>query len=186
LSLTGRGDAASWRAGLEAVFDVPGFLRYLALSQTMVNWDSYGCMSHNYYLYGVPADGGRLTWIPWDLNEALLSTRRACSTAESVLLDEVTEEWPLIRSLLDDEVYAEAYRAELRVGLEGAFAEEQLLERMRRYHELISPFVIGDDGESAPYTHLLREESFEGSIDGAEGLAAHVTTRRAAVIEALE
>ena len=46
-------------------------LTHLALNQAMVNWDTYGRMTHNYYLYSDPSDD-RFTWIPWDLNEAIL------------------------------------------------------------------------------------------------------------------
>jgi len=62
-------DAAAWRAGLEAVFDVDGFLKYLAVNNTIQNWDTYGKMTHNYYLYNDPADG-LIKWIVWDNNEA--------------------------------------------------------------------------------------------------------------------
>jgi spore coat protein H len=65
-----RGDAVAWRAGLEAAFDVDLFLRWLAVNSSIGNWDAYGAMAHNYYLYGDPAQGGRLRWIPWDNNFA--------------------------------------------------------------------------------------------------------------------
>ena len=64
-------DAAAWRARLEATFDVPLFLRWLAVNTTIQNWDAYGAMAHNYYLYGDPAQKGRLRWIPWDNNFSL-------------------------------------------------------------------------------------------------------------------
>ena len=66
-----KSDPAVWRAGLEAVFNVEEFLRWLAVNTTIQNWDTYGSMSHNYYLYGDPTDNGRLAWIPWDNNLAL-------------------------------------------------------------------------------------------------------------------
>jgi hypothetical protein len=65
-----RDDAAAWRTGLEATFDVAGFLRWLAVNTVIDNWDVYGAMPHNYYLYGDPAQKGRLRWIPWDNNMA--------------------------------------------------------------------------------------------------------------------
>jgi len=65
-----RGDAVVWRAGLEAAFDVELFLRWLAVNSSIGNWDAYGAMAHNYYLYGDPSQGGRLRWIPWDNNFA--------------------------------------------------------------------------------------------------------------------
>ena len=61
---------SAWRANLESVFDVDVFLRYLAINGAVQNWDTYGKMAHNYYLYNNPASG-KLTWIPWDNNEAL-------------------------------------------------------------------------------------------------------------------
>jgi hypothetical protein len=65
-----RGDGVAWRAGLEAAVDVDLFLRWLAVNTSIGNWDAYGGMAHNYYLYGDPLKGGRLRWIPWDNNFA--------------------------------------------------------------------------------------------------------------------
>ena len=99
-----RGNASQWRDGLEAVFDVPRFLQCLAVNQVMVNWDSYGLMDHNYYVYGDPSNGGKLVWFPWDLNEAMLSGGPGGgSVARSIMMDQVGDNWPLIRFLLDDE-----------------------------------------------------------------------------------
>lgn len=35
-------DPAAWRANLESVFDVDGFLKYLAVNEVIQNWDTYG------------------------------------------------------------------------------------------------------------------------------------------------
>lgn len=66
-------DAASWRSSLEKVFHVDHFLKYLAINNTIVNWDTYGGMAHNYYLY-TPSSTGKVTWIPWDLNLSMTSS----------------------------------------------------------------------------------------------------------------
>ena len=63
-------DASAWRAQLESVFDVDSFLQWLAANTVMQNWDTYGSMSHNYYLYHDPASD-QLVWIPWDNNQSL-------------------------------------------------------------------------------------------------------------------
>ena len=60
----------TWRANLESIFNVPVFLKYLAVNGIIQNWDTYGNMPHNFYLYNDP-DNNKLTWIPWDHNEAL-------------------------------------------------------------------------------------------------------------------
>ena len=59
-------------AELEAIFDVNGFLEWLAISAIIEHWDSYGSMSHNFYLYHDP-ETGQLTWISWDHNMAMAS-----------------------------------------------------------------------------------------------------------------
>jgi hypothetical protein len=183
-------DPSTWRAGLEAVFDVDGFLRWLAINQVMENWDSYLCIPHNYYVYANPGDGGRLTWIPWDLNEAMLHRSGHCRPAElawSVLLDEAGPSRPLVRILLDDPVYSQVYQDELLAALEGAFEVAWVHDRMETYHALIAPWVVGPDGEAPPYTFLRDESEFTGALDGpAETpLKSHVTARHAFVTQAL-
>ena len=181
-----RGDVASWRAGLERVFDVDAFLRCLALNQAMVNWDSYGFMSHNYYVYADPSRDGRLVWFPWDLNEAMLVRSGPGGDATSVMLDDIDERWPLIRYLLDDPVYRARYEAELRAALDGAFAIDTVQQQMDAYHALIAPYVVGADGEVAPYTFLASDSEFETSLTtGDNALKPHVEARHAAVLAAL-
>jgi len=63
-------DPSTWRAQLESVFDTDDFLQWLAANTVMQNWDTYGSMSHNYYLYHDPASD-QLVWIPWDNNMSL-------------------------------------------------------------------------------------------------------------------
>lgn len=60
-------DPEAWRAELEEVFDVDTFLKWLAVSAQIGHWDTYGAMTHNFYLYHDPATG-QLTWITWDHN----------------------------------------------------------------------------------------------------------------------
>jgi spore coat protein H len=185
-----RADPAAWREGLEAVFDVEGFLRWLAINQVIENWDSYLCIPHNYYVYADPGQGGRVAWIPWDLNEALSHGSGHCAPAglpASVLLEEVDERRPLVRFLLDDPTYAQTYRDELLAALAGAFEVGWVQERLDRYHALIAPWVIGEQGEAAPYTFLRDAAAFETSLEGGSGtpLKAHVVARHASVRQAL-
>jgi hypothetical protein len=65
-----RDNPQAWRAALEATFNVDGFLLYLAVNTALEDWDQYGAMAHNYYLYGDPARRGQLQWISWDHNFA--------------------------------------------------------------------------------------------------------------------
>ena len=190
-ALNAGGDDEGWRAGLEAVFDVDGFLTLLAHNKAMVNWDSYGWMTHNCYLYADPSDDGRIVWFPWDLNEALLEPPGGgpgpggMAGADSVLLDEIGGSWPGIRNVLDDPVYEAQYRAELEAALVGAFEADALKEKMQRYSDLIAPRVVGDDGEVSPDTNLQSASDFNGSLAGNSGLFDHVDERHEAVQDAL-
>lgn len=185
-----RSDPEAWRIGLDSVFNTEAFLKWLAINQAMMNWDSYGTMDHNYYLYGDPVDGGRLVWFPWDLNEAMLSRASGpgpkSNNSSTVMLDEIGDNWPMIRFLLDDPVYREQYREELLTALDTALEKEMVLGLMDSYHDLIAPYVVGEEGESSPYTFLTSDQEFETSIsDSSTGLKAHIEARHTAVLDAL-
>jgi spore coat protein CotH len=156
-----RGNSAEWRAGVEDNFDMHGFLTAFAVNQTLVNWDSYGWMRHNYYLYGDPDDGGRLHYIPWDFNEAMAAPR--ASGAELVMADQVGSSWPLIRYALDDQEYRDFYRQELARVAAGAFESGRVSARIAEYRRQVEPFVTGAEAEEWPY-RLSNPEGFEAAF----------------------
>lgn len=106
--------------------------------EAMENWDSYSLMAHNYYVYADPGAGGVLKWIPWDLNEAMLD---GGPRSTSVLMDEVSADWPLIRYLLDDEVYRQFFKDKLLGTLTGALAVAAVQAKAETYHALVAPYV---------------------------------------------
>jgi hypothetical protein len=166
-------DPAAWRSGLEAVFDVDGFLNWLAVNTVVQNWDTYGTMSHNYYLYHDPITD-LLTWIPWDNNEAM-GSQRGHSGDALVDLDEVGEEWPLIRYLLDDEVYHARYVASVEAVVSGPFEPAQMEATYRELAALVEPYVLE---ETEGYTFLSSEAAFYEAI---EELVDHTYARQEAV-----
>ncbi|MFN8890707.1 MAG: CotH kinase family protein, partial [Cyclobacteriaceae bacterium] len=94
---------AQWRTNLEQLFHADHFIKWLAVNTTIVNWDSYGTMAHNYYLYNHSAN--KLTWIPWDHNEALANRSGPGGSAVALSLSGVSSSWPLIRYIADDATY---------------------------------------------------------------------------------
>jgi hypothetical protein len=180
-------DPARWRAGLEATFDVDHFLRWLAVNNAIVNWDSYGVMAHNFYLYHHPARG--LVWIPWDHNESLSGspgvtggsgggTGGGAARGLSLTMNEVSATWPLIRYLADDPVYWGQYRAHLAGFVDTVFTETRVLPMLERYHQTITPYVVGAAGEQAGYTYLSGPAAFSNALSA---LQAHVRARVALV-----
>ncbi len=174
-------DASAWRAELESYFDSAAFMRWLAVNTVLQDWDTYGNSPHNYYLYGDPAAGGRLSWIPWDLNESLTSTG-GMFPPHALDLATVTEEWPLIRFLADDQEYAQLYWEAVAAFASGVFAENDVRARLEAEHELIAPYVVGEEGEQEPHTVLSSSAAFSTSVDE---IMAHVARRHAAVDAAL-
>jgi spore coat protein H len=151
-------DAPTWRKKLEKYLNTDVFLKWLATNTVISNWDVYGKMTHNFYLYADPSDVGRLNWIPWDHNMAL-------SPSEEETMDhkEVTKDWPLIRYLMDDEVYKAKYWEEVNTFLVGYFNEGDLHARIEREHNLIKPYVTGVEKESDKYTALTDISLFNSS-----------------------
>jgi hypothetical protein len=147
-------DPAAWRANLEAVFDVDSFLEWLAIGAVIQNWDAYGAMSHNYYLYNDP-ETGQLTWISWDHNEAMSSNTGGAGGRgpgnRSVSLDkeDVGDNWPLIRFLLDDPVYYERYLDFLAETVAGPFDPDAMAERYEGMADLIAPYASAEVGKDA-------------------------------------
>jgi spore coat protein CotH len=181
-------DPAAWRAGLEAVFDVDAFLKWLAVDTIMQNWDTYGSMAHNYYLYTNPTTG-RVTWIPWDNNMSLSAGRGGGrgdtgkngmgGGARELDLAAVTDQWPLIRYLADDSVYMAKYQQYLQETITSVFVPQKMAEIYQTYHDLIAPYVTS---EVTGYTQLESIETFEQSV---EGLIQHANSRYTAVLEYL-
>ena len=174
---------ASWRSGLEAVLDVPHFTKWLAVNTAMVNWDTYGVIAHNYYLFRHPQRG--FVWIPWDHNEALLGSPGVTGgvgttpgTGLSLSLNEVTTAWPLIRHVADDSVYAAGYRAAMKTFVTQVFTPARLDSLLTRNHNLVAPYAVGANGEQSGATYLTSPAAFTSSL---EALKAHVRARQALV-----
>lgn len=166
-------DPATWREGLESVFDVNTFLRWLAVNMVVQNWDTYGAMSHNYYLYSDP-ETGLITWIPWDNNMALTDAVGKRSVL-SLSLDAVNEQWPLIRFVMDDPVYKELYESYLDEVVEIVFEPEAMAETYTFYHMLVADSVLKEREEA---TTLQSPSAFKTSL---QELIDHVNQRYQAV-----
>lgn len=171
-------DPAAWRASLEASFDVDTFLEWLALSAIIEHWDTYGGMTHNYYLYNNP-DTGQLTWISWDHNLVLGgmggpdgpteapagSMQGGFGGRTTVSLDkaEVGDNWPLIRYLLDDPIYYERYIQYMAMVLNDVFRPDALATDIQAAAALIGPYAARESSEAAYATAV---QALIDRIDG--------------------
>lgn len=166
-------DAATWRTNLDAVLDTDVFLKYLAVNTVIQNWDTYGRMTHNYFLYNNP-DTSKLTWIPWDNNEALQEGKQGGS--HTLNFSGLTaSEWPLIGYMYQDEVYKAKYNAYVKDVKENAFNETEIQALYTSYASLIEPYATS---EISGYTFLNNSSEFQTAVNQ---LKSHATSRKNAV-----
>lgn len=166
-------DAVTWRANLETVFDTDVFLKYLAVNTVIQNWDTYGRMTHNYFLYNNP-DNNLLTWIPWDNNEALQEGKQG-GALNLDFSDLQSSQWPLIEYLYDDDVYRAKYDELVKETVEGSFETSTIQALYDNYAALVEPYATT---EISGYSFLNNSSQFQQAITS---LKQHVTSRSTAV-----
>ena len=178
ISNTRTSDPAQWRNELESIIDMDLYLKYLAVNTTMRNWDTYGLMTHNYYLYNDPSTK-KFVWIPWDNNEAFtdgpgggggpggsmsamdfdfsnLSSTPTSSTGDVA--------WPMIEYIYNDPVYKQQYDAYIDEFITTVFTSANMTSRFTSLHTMIQPYVNGSYGEIDGYTNLSSPTEFDNSL----------------------
>lgn len=185
-------DSATWKSNLEKVFDVDGFLRWLAVNTVIQNWDTYGVMAHNYYLYN---NNNKLTWIPWDNNESLkgsngsssngntnMAGKMGMNTLSLALNESSLSSWPLISRIIAQPDYKAIYQSYVKSSVEDYFNVSVMQPVFEKYHALIYDYVAGTQGEQDGYTLLSSKDSFINSLNA---LNTHVADRVTAVADYL-
>jgi spore coat protein H len=168
----------TWREDLEAIFDVDGFLKYLAVNGIIQKWDTYGLMTHNYYLYNNP-ETSKLTWIPWDNNEALQYGKMG-GALDLDFSNLESNSWPLIEKLYADAVYKIRYNDYLLEAINGAFETNSMQATYDSYSALIEPYATK---ELSGYSFLNSANDFYQAI---EQLKEHAESRAKAVATYLD
>lgn len=172
-------DTEQWMSDLEAIFDVDVFLKWLAANTVLQNWDTYGVMDHNFFLYHNPASD-KFEWIPWDNNEALEDNNRALALS----LSSVNEaDWPLIGYLLAQDDYIAIYDDYVAAFADDYFNDSSstrynVNDQYEDYQDLIAEYVTS---EGSDYT-FTSERAFTEAV---ERLKTHSEDRYEAVSDYL-
>jgi spore coat protein H len=150
-----------WRQQLEKIFDVKEFLRYLAVNNTVGNWDTYGQVPHNSYLVNI---NNKLHWIPYDLNLSFQLKGGNNRTALSMDMKEVGTQWPLIKNIIEDPEYYAYYKNAVKEFLERSFNNAKIEKYLSSHKAVLTPHFTGSLIETKPYTHLSSPQAFTNSI----------------------
>ena len=163
-------DVETWKSNLEAVFNVDVFLKWLAANTVIQNWDTYGNMTHNYFLYNNP-ENNLLTWIPWDNNEAFQTGKGSLSFSMS----EVGSDWPLIKYIIDQSEYNEIYESYLQKFIDEVFIPDEMISTYSSYYDLLKDYAYA---EESGYTYIYSDNYFDSAVST---LKTHVQSRNDAV-----
>jgi spore coat protein H len=148
-------------------------LKYLAANTVIQNWDTYGKMTHNYFLYNNP-DTKLLTWIPWDNNEAL-QTGNMGGALPLNFSGLSSSQWPLIGYLYADPIYKAKYDGYVEEVINGAFSTSEIQAVYTNFAALIQPYATT---ETRGYTFLNSSSDFQSAVNT---LKTHASQRVVAV-----
>ena len=146
--------ALSEREEPDAYLDTEEILRYFAVHNILVAYDSYtGPMLHNYCLY---ERDGRLSMLPWDYDiafgsfppdartDAEINSTAAVNTGIDSPLGIISdEERPMWNWILSDESFRNAYHS-LLSEVVNILDSEEFRDEYRRVNALISPYTEKD------------------------------------------
>jgi spore coat protein H len=142
------------------VFNVDGFLRYMAVVVTLSEWDIYPYTGNNYYLFNNPSTG-RFEWIPWDLAWGGDARHPLFELSGPRLFERA----PLYEKVFEVERYRQRFAAYLDLLSREWFTYEQVYDRAKRLHDMIAPYVIQGAGDKMFFgdTAMFPIEEFEDS-----------------------
>ncbi len=171
---------------LEDTVDVEEVIKYFAVHDFVLNFDSYtGSMIHNYYLY---EEDGQMQMIPWDYNLAFggfVSSESAESLVnypiDSPVSGGSTEDRPMIAWIFENEEYTELYHEYLEQFISEYFDSGYFETMIDNVVSMISPYVEKDPTKFCSYEEfqtgaetlkefcLLRAQSVSMQLDGEIG-----------------
>ncbi len=164
----------AWQEDVESVFDVDTFLKWLAANAVIQNWDTYGNMTHNYFLYNYK---GLLTWIPWDNNEAFQSNTNP-TPIEVSRMGNVSSSWPLINYLYDVAEYEQRYKTYLKEFVDEVFVTSDMQALYEEYYNLLLEYATAETSGKTFFDTSSPASEFASAVST---LKSHVSSRTTTV-----
>ena len=181
----------SEREDLDSYLDTKAIIRFFAVHNFLVNFDSYtGPMLHNWYLY---ENNGRLSVVPWDYNLILGAFSADGVTGHKndsslVINQGIDSPWsgspateaerPMWSWIMEDDTYRAQYHDVLRQLISEHFESGGFTEEFDALHAMLLPYVEQDPTafctaerftagyEAMQELILLRAESIRRQLDG--------------------
>ncbi len=183
---------AQFKSAIEAVFNVDGFLSWLAVNTILSYQDSYAGKAHNYYLYH-NTQTGRFEYIPWDLNTSFGQSRFGKTADYMLSLDVYAPTFGnyriLIDRLLDIPEYLSSYENKLRALMDTYFNETEMYPDIDAMYSLIKDDVYADTkkqfSDAAFDTSVIQDWPNATDPTRTLGLKSYVVERSTNILQQL-
>lgn len=139
---------AEFRGALEQVFDVDGYLRYIAVIFTTLNLDTYPYTGNNFYIYHDPGTD-KFSFVAWDLNN---SWGNFAGEAKFPLYGDPCclgpLQWaPLFTKVFQVAQYRQDYAAYVDLLVRHQFNAQYFSAQAQAWQAMIGPYLTKETGD---------------------------------------
>ena len=174
--------------GETSAIDIDMLLRYMSVSTSLSNLDSYhGPLAHNYYIYD---DDGVFSILPWDFNESFGTFNMNCNGVDvrELYIDEpvsgALSERPLIANVFAEQSNLDTYHSYLTQLINGSLSSDTFNARVNEIADLIREHVQNDP--TSFYGSAYFEQNLTSTTGQFYGLTSFMQYRVANMVAQLD
>ena len=174
--------------GETSAIDIDTLLRYMSVSTSLSNLDSYhGPLAHNYYIYD---DDGVFSILPWDFNESFGTFAMDCNGVDvrELYIDEPVSgaliERPLIANVFAEQSNLNTYHSYLTQLINGSLSSDTFNARVNEIADLIREHVQNDP--TSFYGSTYFEQNLTSTTGQFYGLTSFMQYRVANMVAQLD
>ena len=174
--------------GETSAIDIDTLLRYMSVSTSLSNLDSYhGPLAHNYYIYD---DDGVFSILPWDFNESFGTFAMDCNGVDvrELFIDEpvsgALSERPLIANVFAEQSNLDTYHSYLTQLINGSLSSDTFNARVNEIADLIREHVQNDP--TSFYGSTYFEQNLTSTTGQFYGLTSFMQYRVANMVAQLD
>ncbi|MFL3652664.1 MAG: CotH kinase family protein [Pseudoalteromonas sp.] len=174
--------------GETSAIEVDTLLRYMSVSTSLSNLDSYhGPLAHNYYIYD---DDGVFSILPWDFNESFGTFNMDCNNVDvrELYIDEpvsgALSERPLIANVFAEQSNLDTYHSYLTQLINGSLSSDTFNARVNEIADLIREHVQNDP--TSFYGSTYFEQNLTSTTGQFYGLTSFMQYRVANMVAQLD
>ena len=174
--------------GETSAIEVDTLLRYMSVSTSLSNLDSYhGPLAHNYYIYD---DDGVFSILPWDFNESFGTFNMDCNGVDvrELYIDEpvsgALSERPLIANVFAEQSNLDTYHSYLTQLINGSLSSDTFNARVNEIADLIREHVQNDP--TSFYGSTYFEQNLTSTTGQFYGLTSFMQYRVANMVAQLD